>query len=191
MESFAQKAYFAVSAITCGVESRFEKYKSNYILSKENENKFKALRRWIRGWNFRNAEDRSHYSPCPVRDAEGGAITFPLDQAISRENGEPVITEIYAESIQDGFVDRIQLNLWEVAEEINLVGYPTANPNPRRIEEPVKWILWKLGHLEPYFVPEVPVRPFLCSNRKWEQIQEECHQRNIANRHAFYEGADL
>ena len=191
MESFAQKAYFAVSAITCGVESRFEKYKSNYILSKENENKFKALRRWIRGWNFRNAEDRSHYSPCPVRDAEGGAITFPLDQAISRENGEPVITEIYAESIQDGFVDRIQLNLWEVAEEINLVGYPTANPNPRRIEEPVKWILWKLGHLEPYFVPEVPVRPFFCSNRKWEQIQEECRQRNIANRHAFYEGADL
>ena len=83
------------------------------------------------------------------------------------------------------------MNLWEVAEEINLVGYPTANPNPRRIEEPVKWILWKLGHLEPYFVPEVPVRPFLCSNRKWEQIQEECHQRNIANRHAFYEGADL
>lgn len=193
MDGFATKAYFAISAITCGVEMRFEKYQNHYFLTAENYNKFKTLLQWVRGWNGRTAQERERFRPCPVRDAAGAPISFPYDSAITAENATGISTEIFAESVQDGYVDKIYLDLWDVASEsINPVGYPIAEPNPRRIEEPIKWILWQKRLLAPTYTPSpAPTKKLLESERKYNQRLDEWRAENALNEMRFYKGEDL
>lgn len=188
MSAFAQKAYFAVSAITCGVENRFEKYQNIYSFTAENDKKFKSLIDWSREWNKRSPEEREHFSPCPVLDVNGQPILFAYDTPITQETTANITTEIFAESIQNGHVDRIHLDFWEIASEsINPIGYPTAPPNPRRIAEPIRWILWKKRFMAPYFNPSLPPKKgFFESAKRYEQRMAEWRTQNTIDEQRFY-----
>lgn len=150
LRPFSLRAYFAVSAITCGVESQITMYKNQYILDKENERKFRALRKWCEGWNLRNAEERSHYHGCPLPGVEE---LLPKEGKIPADIGKTIQTAIFADCVHG---DRIVLNLWDVAEGVSLMGYPQGDPNPVRVEEPLKWILWQLAMIG----PEISFEPY-------------------------------
>ena len=64
---FVRKTFCGVSAITCGVERRFVKYKNWYILDDICGRKYDELRAWIKGWNERSPEERNFYYACPVQ----------------------------------------------------------------------------------------------------------------------------
>ena len=192
MNSFPQKAYFAVSAITCGVENRFEKHQNLYSFTGDNYQKFKSLIEWVHAWNSRSPESRAHYHPCPVRDVNGNPISFPCESAVTAENTAGITTEIFAESIQGGYVDRIQLDFWEIASEsINPIGYPIADPNPKRIEEPLKWILWQKRLLAPSFVPSpAPTKRLLEFQGSYQRRLDAWQVENQENELRFYRGDD-
>ncbi len=192
MNSFPQKAYFAVSAITCGVENRFEKHQNLYSFTGDNYQKFKSLIEWVHAWNSRSPESRAHYHPCPVRDVNGNPISFPCESAVTAENTAGITTEIFAESIQGGYVDRIQLDFWEIASEsINPIGYPIADPNPKRIEEPLKWILWQKRLLAPSFVPSpAPTKRLLEFQGSYQRRLDDWQMENQENELRFYRGDD-
>lgn len=184
LASFPRRSHFAVSAITCGVESRFEKYRNMYILDEENEQRFHYLRRWVSGWNGRSAEEREMYKECPVLRSDGSRIEFPYTTSIDKKTADGIVTEIRADS-ETG--KSIHLSLWDVVADVNLVGYPVAAPAPRRIGDPLKWILWQLELIGPYFIPTVVGnKPFLMSERKWAQQCEEIAVSNEYNRQLFY-----
>ncbi len=171
LNTFRRRSYFAVSAITCGVESRFEKYQNIYILDAENETKFQTLRRWVTGWNARTPENREHYRRCPIRQEDGSPITFELNQNITKANASKIITEVRGDSVD---CDSICLSLWDVAQELNLTGYPMSDPAPRRVGDPLKWIMWKLELMPPYFEPmPMPKKPMFTSAKKWAEMLEE------------------
>ena len=90
-------------------------------------------------------------------------------------------------------MDKIYLDLWDVASEsINPVGYPIAEPNPRRIEEPIKWILWQKRLLAPTYTPSpAPTKKLLESERKYNQRLDEWRAENALNEMRFYKGEDL
>lgn len=192
MNTFPQKAYFAVSAITCGVENRFEKHQNLYSFTGDNYQKFKSLIEWVHEWNSRSPESRAHYHPCPVRDVNGAPISFPYESSVTAENASGITTEIFAESIQGGYVDRIQLDFWEIASEsINPIGFPIADPNPKRIEEPLKWILWQKRLLAPFFTPSPPpAQKFLESQKKYQLRLDAWEAENQENELRFYRGDD-
>lgn len=184
LNTFRRRNYFAVSAITCGVESRFEKYQNMYILDSENENKFHTLRRWVTGWNDRSAENRKYYRRCPILTQDGEPIEFPFDVNITKANATNIITEIRGDSVDS---DSIYLTLWDVAQDIDLTGYPTADPAPRRVEDPLKWIMWKLRLMGPYFVPrEIGNKPMFMSKKKWEEHVIEEQLANKRDCKVFY-----
>lgn len=171
LNAFQRRAYFAVSAITCGVESRFEKYQNQYILDEENERKFHHLRRWVENWNDRTPENRAYFHKCPVRQADGSAIEFPYDQDITEWNARDIVADIKADS---EFGDSIHLSLWDVAADVDLIGYPVADPAPRRIGDPLKWILWKLRLVGPYYPYADPgKKPILWSAKKWDKYCDD------------------
>ena len=62
-------------------------------------------------------------------------------------------TTIFADCVHG---DRIVLTLWDVAEGVSLMGYPQGDPNPVRVEEPLKWILWQLAMIG----PEISFEPY-------------------------------
>lgn len=190
MNTFPRKAYFAVSAITCGVENRFEKHQNLYSFTGDNYQKFKSLIEWVHQWNSRSPESRSHYHPCPVRDVNGALIAFPCEESVTAENASGITTEIFAESIQGGYVDRIQLDFWEIASEsIDPIGFPIADPNPKRIEEPLKWILWQKRLLAPFFMPSPqPAPKFLESQKKYQLRLDAWVAENQENEFRFYRG---
>ena len=64
---FVRKTFCGVSAITCGVERRFVKYKNWYILDDICGREYDELRAWIKGWNERSPEERNFYYACPVQ----------------------------------------------------------------------------------------------------------------------------
>ena len=183
LNTFPRRSYFAVSAITCGVESRFEKYQNMYILDAENENKFHTLRRWVNGWNERSVENRKFYRKCPIRTEDGEPIEFPLDVSITKANSEHIVTEIRGDSVD---CDSIYLTLWD-AQYVNLTGYPMADPAPRRVEDPLKWIMWKLRLMGPYFIPREPdKKPIFMTNRRWQEVLMELDQANRLDCKKFY-----
>ena len=77
--------------------------------------------------------------------------------------------------------------MWEIWEGINLVGFPKGAPNPRRVEDPLKWILWRLGRIGPYFQADPqPKKALLESARKYQgRLEQRCKQER------FYNGEDL
>ena len=184
LNTFRRSAYFAVSAITCGVESRFEKYQNQYILDDTNERKFHSLRRWVEGWNARSVDNRAFYQKCPVRTQDGETIEISPNDNITRENAPSIVTEIRADSV-DGV--SIYLNLWDVASEVNLSGYPMAAPAPRRIGEPLRWILWRLDKIGPYFMADpIPAKKFLQSAKAYDQVLNQYYTEQYQKRLLFY-----
>ena len=194
LNAFRLRNYFAVSAITCGVESRFIKYRNQYILDSENERKFQDLRRWVADWNVRSPEDRQYYRKCNVLqllnyneltcEGEPARIEFDVQTTITKEIAEKIITEIRGDSVD---CPSIHLTLWDVAQAVNLVGYPMSEPAPRRVEDPLKWILWQLEEIGPSFPPrEIPKRGFLMSQRRYETVVAEVMEANRLDKAAFY-----
>ena len=203
LSSFKMKGLFVVSAITCGVQNRIQKYHNEYVLNAENERLLRAAKAWIssddpkrRGWNQRSAEDRAHYPPCPVRqknpygDGPGEPIVLPLDEDINQITGEKIVTQIYADNV-DNLYERIYLSLWDV-QNVMLQSYPMGDPNPRRIEDPLRWILWRTGRIGPYYqwVPmDPPGKKFLESDRKYKERQQQNEMLNRDNQQLFYTGS--
>ena len=184
LDSFRRQNYFAVSAITCGVESRFEKYQNQYMLDDENEHLFYSLRRWVEGWNRRSPENRQYYMKCPVLTKDGSEISFPYDTKITKQNASDIVTEVQASSTE---ADTIYLTLWDAAAEVNLTSYPIADPSPRRVGDPLKWILWKRGLIGPYFVAE-PAREkkLFESKKRYDEYLADLENRNYINYRLFY-----
>ena len=184
LNTFQRSAYFAVSAITCGVESRFEKYQNEYILDEDNEHKFQMLRDWTIGWNKRTKANREFYVECPVVTQEGDPIRIPLDKNITADNSKDIVTEICAYSEQGR---PIYLTLWDVASAINLVGYPISSPNPRRVGEPLKWLLWKMEKVGPYYAPDIPPKkgPFM-SVKKYDAMLDAFYAEQMRRKKIFY-----
>lgn len=208
LAAFQKKAYCGVSAITCGVEHRFQKYQNQYILDDRNDQAFTRLQEWIRGWNNRSPEERRYYYECPVRQVRDfdpethkpipdpltgepvlEPIRFSPQESVTRETASAILTEIYADSEYD---TRIYLTLWEVFSEINRISYPMSSPDPRRFEEPLKWILWRLGLIGPYYdAPPQPDQRFLESGRRYQERLRAWEAQCAAERARFYEGEDL
>ena len=184
LNAFQLRNYFAVSAITCGVESRFTKYRNQYILDSENETKFQDLRRWVADWNVRSPEDRQYYRKCAVCRQDGSPIEFDYTTAITRELAEEIETEIRADSVD---CPSINLTLWDVAQGVNLIGYPMSEPAPRRVEDPLKWILWQQKLIGPFFVPmPMPKKGLLMSQRRYAEAVAEVNAANERDERTFY-----
>lgn len=75
------------------------------------------------------------------------SIDIDINEDITKEIASGIWTEVYADCASG----RIYLNMWEIWEGINLVGFPKGAPNPRRVEDPLKWILWAAGKDRPLF----------------------------------------
>ena len=188
LSAFKDWAYFAVSAITCGVESRFEKMKNTYILDPENDRKFHYAREWCDGWNARDLFERGpqYYPDCPITDINGNHIPMQ-DEYIDKKTDDPEIagieTSIQGYTVFPGGIQKtINLTMGDVTKDVNLLGYPSDEPNPRRVEEPFLWILWQLGllgpefpHTEPpqrrHFPPETK-RAYEARLDEWSQLEK-------------------
>lgn len=181
---FQRRAYFAVSAITCGVESQISKYKNQYILDATNERLFRDLRKWVKEWNVRSAEERAHYRRCPIAE-----IQFEYDQTITQELASQIQTPIFADSVHG---DRIYLTLWDVASELNLMGYPKGDPSPLRIGEPLKWIMWQLNIIGPeiLFDPPPTKRWYHTTNQYLSLLDEYNAQCEAAKELFYWRDAD-
>lgn len=184
LDTFRRQSYFAVSAITCGVDSRFEKYQNMYILDSENESMFQSLRRWVDGWNKRTPENRKFFMKCPVHRQDGSEISFPTDMSITKQTAAGIVTEIIGYSTH---ADPLYLDLWDVAAEVNLTGYPVADPSPRRVGDPLKWILWKLGLIGPYYYPIPPRKKGLLeSSKRYQDYLNQLDMENYIQSRLFY-----
>lgn len=184
LNSFRLRSYFAVAAITAGIESRFTKYQNEYILDDENAAKFHDLRRWVQDWNVRTPEEREHYRACQVKRKDGSAIVFDTTESITRENAEDLITEVRADNVD---CPSIYLSLWDVYQELNLVGYPVSEPAPRRVADPLKWILWQLELIGPFFYEApIPTKSLFMSRRRYEELVESVRKSNIDDKARFY-----
>lgn len=184
LNSFRLRNYFAVAAITTGIESRFTKYQNEYILDDENATKFQDLRRWVQDWNIRTPEEREHYRPCQVKRQDGTPIVFEKDVDITKELAEELITEIRADKVD---YPSIFLSLWDVYQELNLVGYPMSEPAPRRVADPLKWIMWQLELIGPFFEEApTPQKTFFMSRARYEALLEEVHLANIEDKARHY-----
>jgi hypothetical protein len=204
---FVRKTFCGVSAITCGVERRFVKYKNWYILDDICGRKYDELRAWIKGWNERSPEERNFYYACPVQritsldpktrmpavdpvtlEPELTSIDIDINEDITKEIASGIWTEVYADCASG----RIYLNMWEIWEGINLVGFPKGAPNPRRVEDPLKWILWRLGRIGPYFQADPqPKKALLESARKYQGRLDDWMNEQRCKQERFYNGEDL
>lgn len=189
IRTFDSHAFFAVSALTGGVESRIEKYQNVYSLDSDSEKKFRMLRGWVNGWNDRNAEERRYYPPCQVRKKNGEQISFPYETTIEPGCGKDIETEISAVTNQFGSVVSINLTLDDVAFDLDMLGYPVGEPTPRRVEEPILWILWRKRYIGPYFQhSEEPTRRLLEPWKKFEQRWNDWRTEDIQAEKVFYAG---
>lgn len=193
--AFDECAYFAVSAISCDVETRIEKYSNFYSLSREDADLFQKTRRWymgeqggVKGWNELSEEDRQHRGGFPIRDRDLKLITFPFDTPVTKDNAQ-METEIVATCAYD----EIHLTLWDVLKNLHPVGYPISEPHPWRIHEPLKWILWRAGYIGPEFRPEPIEEPTLLERtpfgrRKYEEYRANIERDNQIAEAKFYWG---
>lgn len=174
LRPFSLRAYFAVSAITCGVESRVSMHKNDYILDEDNERRFRDLRKWCTEWNMLTAEERDHHRPCPLY---GAREQLPKEGKIPADIAKALPTGIVADCVHG---DRIELTLWDVAEGVSLIGYPKGDPNPVRVEEPLKWILWQMGMIG----PDIQFPPFREKNifemKSRYELAKQAYEENCA-----------
>jgi hypothetical protein len=175
LKAFYRRGYFAVSAITCGVENKFEKYQNWYALEEEDYRKFVFTKKWAEGWTKRTPAERRQFYQCPIKDTYGNAINLPLDTELTDEILD-IDTEVKAiTKFETGDVSVISLTLYDIVKGIDLLGFPVANPDPRRIEEPFLWILWQLKLVSPYFympepMPVCPKKGFLETNNHYNNV---------------------
>ena len=184
LKAFYRRGYFAVSAITCGVENKFEKYQNWYTLDEENYKKFVFAKKWAEGWAKRSPAERKQYYQCPIKDTYDNEINLPLDTELTGEVLD-IDTELTAITKFDtGETKEITLTLKDIVEDIDLLGFPVANPDPRRVEEPFLWLLWQLEQVPPYFrmaepAPEIPQRKFFESIKHYETVSLKHYEEEL------------
>ena len=186
---FTCRSFFAVSAINCGVQSRFVKYMNEYSLNDENRKKIDDIREWAKGWEIRTPEERKYWAACPANYQNGDPITFDYDEEITQEKAEAIVTDVVASTITLGMIHNINLNLWEICgdDAVDLIDYPNGYPGERRTAEPLQWILWRLGVIGPQLGPEViPRKKMLESPKAYEKRREEAHLQYVNSRKQFY-----
>lgn len=200
IDQMDRPAFFAVSAITSGVEWKFEKNNHLFRLSAEDFEKLNQMREWVfYEWNGEepmNPEQKKQMRcnapqpPCKLSQP------IPETQDITEEFARSVQTDLWGERFSYGQVLRCQLTLADVMT-INVLGYPAGDPNPRRVEEPLQWILWRMGLLAPAFQPEPePEKPrkgglfaFLSKNSSDPQWTAEWNEAVQKAYTLFYDGA--
>ena len=184
LNSFRLRNFFAVAAITTGIENRFTKFQNEYILDDENAGKFHDLRRWVQDWNIRTPEEREYYRPCQVKHKDGTPIVFDKTISITKDNAEDLVTEIRADHVD---CPSIYLSLWDVYQELNLVGYPMSEPAPRRVADPLKWIMWQREMIGPHFVeaPTPKKSPFM-SRKRYNELLGEVEESNRIDKCRWY-----
>lgn len=195
LSSFPDKGFFAVSAITCGVESRFMKFQNEYVLDPDNESSYKRMLEWIIGWNSRTPEEREHFASCPVEvfTPDGERYEFDYQEDITVEKMGNLILDIsgYCEAAND----EIQFTLADVISN-QLVGYAIDDPDPRRVADPVRWILWKKRKIGPRFVISEPKPKKGPLERQWKydaRVAEYEERQAMLEKEFYYEtegGAD-
>lgn len=198
LRAFQNWAYFAVSAITCGVENRFEKNQSWWILDEANSRKFQYAREWAEGWNARDVFNRGteYYPDCPARAEDGEPIPMQ-EEYIDKNTTDPEIagirTDIEAYWVFPGNITKtIHLTLGDITQDVNLVAYPAANPVPHRVEEPFLWILWQLHLLGPDFIPrEEPKKKPLELKKKYKDRLNEFYKNEEERQKKFYACEDI
>ncbi len=203
VEQMDHPAYFAVSAITSGVVQKFEKFGKLYQLRPGDAEKLQALRGWVEDWRqtfkpdgmIMTQEEKVNMRrllgepPCQLSQQ------IPPEQDLTDELMRSIQTDIVGERENAGNIISFPLTLDEVVNE-NLVSYPAGAPNPRRVEEPLQWVLWKMGLLEPEFAaqpePEQP-RSFFArlahqgNDPAWSAEWQSATQKA---RDLFYEGRE-
>ena len=182
LSAFYRRGYFAVSAITCGVENKFEKYQNWYTLDEDDYKKFIIAKKWAEGWSSRTPEDRERYFNCPIKDTYDNPINFTPHMELEGDilDTQTEITAIT--KFETGDIDEITLTLKDVVEDVDLLCFPVANPDPRRVEEPFLWILWQLEKVPPYFrmsepQPECPRRKLLESQKHYDTVTVPNYKR--------------
>ena len=109
---------------------------------------------------------------------------MPLDTELTGEVLD-IDTELTAITKFDtGETKEITLTLKDIVEDIDLLGFPVANPDPRRVEEPFLWILWQLEQVPPYFrmaepAPEIPQRKFFESIKHYETVSLKHYEEEL------------
>lgn len=155
LSAFSNRAYFGASSLISGTELRLKKYGNQYRLDETNARKFNSLHRWIAGepgnvgWNQRSKDERLHYRKCPVVGQDGSEILFDSNQPITEANSKGLLTEIKAEVISGGD-DDIYLSVWDTLN-LTCSTYPLGTAMSLNIGESVKWLLWRLGVIGPYY----------------------------------------
>lgn len=184
LKAFYRRGYFAVSAITCGVENKFEKYQNWYTLDEEDYKKFVYTQKWAEGWAKRTPQEREQFYNCPIKDTFGNPITLQMEDELVGDVLD-IDTEISAITKFDtGEVRDITLTLKDIVKDIDLLGFPVANPDPRRVEEPFLWILWQLEQVPPYFrmaepEPETPRKGFFETTKHYETVTLVDHENDL------------
>lgn len=194
LKGFPKKGYFAVSAITSGVANSFEKYSNRYTLSPEDYRRFIAIRNWAKAWNSRSEEDREHFAVLKINDKDGRQIHMNVNQLPTDDELKDIETDIVATATHaGGSVDRLYLKLGDVAKNLDLIGYPLSDPNPRRIEEPFLWILWQLRKIGPYPRMEEPYpkKGFMERQKTYEDRCLDYERKQIERTKRFYACTDL
>lgn len=203
VERMDHPGYFAVSAITCGVVSKFTKFGKLYRLKDAEEaERLKDLRLWVEDWQNitdDNQKEIPYEEKVQMRTQLGDppcklSQKIEPDQDLTPELLHTIQTDIVGER-DEGRLISYQLTL-EEACYTSMVGYPAGSPNPRRVEEPLQWILWKMGLMEPEFMaqpePEQP-KSFIArlthpgNDPAWSA---EWQQATLKAQKLFYEGEE-
>ena len=140
-------AFFAASALTCGVENRLSLHETEFVLDEENKAKYDRLKKFINTWNQRKVENRRYIEYAQVsedkehigigiRDNKGDFITFNVNQDICRKVQREKIevrkkeVEITEEDIEKSVKAVIEKsNSGETITEIQV--YPSWAPQNR------------------------------------------------------------
>ncbi len=196
LSGFRRKAYFSVSAVSCGVVYKFQKYGQLYRMDAAAFRTMVRVREWLENWDAQSAENRRHFGALPLRDKDGKTIELDPGFGLRLQNPGVIETSLVAKANRaDGTLDVIHLTLKDIAPGgVEVQGYPAGKPDPKRVEEPFLWILWQLGLIDPIFenlydYPSIPKRRPFESERRYERRMEEYHEREAAyaeDKAAFY-----
>lgn len=94
-------------------------------------------------WRERDAERRIRYLAYDMRTEE----LLPVDVLPEEQNGEVLYIEVNGteKAMYERYLDRDRG--WQRGVKMDFFMTPAQVPQPRRVEEPLYWLLWRLGLL--------------------------------------------
>ncbi len=187
LKSFKRRGYFAVSALPAGTRQIVHMHQNEYALSGSDFTKVKHMKRWMQGWDERTPENRVYYAssndsqtcgtyPGLVHCKDGSSIRFPYsyDSKACSTVVTDVVVRPFAARGTDANMPAQNLTVGDI-RDLKFATVAAGTAIPLRIEEPLKWILWRCGIIrEPVFEysGEPPKRRFFHTKRQWDEIME-------------------